>query len=383
MLRFYKIIFCSFLIYLTSCGVDNKDKKTFKTSFYLAKDIPTKEIEDDLNKVMRLLNKMLNTKDTRVFHDNWNNNSKFLEYSWSDFYTILDDIPENYQPILMMFQKANKNKYLLKIAIVGEYKGGYDVQCMYNLFAIRDKKSFKLNDLLSYNLRNWKNNSYNNINYYFKTEPDNLLEEQKQQELFEQKIVTLFGVEKVYYKYIICEDNQTIYEICGFDYEPSMNGTKHGGMSIPAEKIIFAGNNSACYPHELVHIYTNEYFPDIHNIIDEGVATYLGGSLGLSYVEQKQELKKSYEQRRDRKIFEHLMNQKTRHSRIGEKSSLLYAGGALICDLVHTKLGDEGLTILMSSGKTDEQLIATLENLLNVERAELNNLLMNCLNNKK
>ncbi len=235
-------------------------------------------------------------------------------------------------------------------------------------------------NIKAHNLKNWKRYSYDNIDYYFKTEPNHFLQEQKQQEQFEDKIIQLFNVEKLYYKYIICKDNKMIYQICGFDYEPSMNGVKYGGMSLPSEKVIFSGNNSAFYPHELVHLYTKEYFPNIHNIIDEGMATYLGGSLGLSYLEQKQELKNAYNRHKERIFFDDLMNKENRYARISEYSSLLYAGGALICDFTHHKLGTKGLKTLMSSGKTDEELIKTLEKLFNTDREKINELLVDYLN---
>lgn len=46
-------------------------------------------------------------------------------------------------------------------------------------------------------------------------------------------------------------------------------------------RIVYTGNNSAYYAHELVHIYTYELFPDTNYFwLNEGFATYMDGSGG-------------------------------------------------------------------------------------------------------
>lgn len=60
-----------------------------------------------------------------------------------------------------------------------------------------------------------------------------------------------------------------------YSYPPS-------GLSYPSENIILSGRGDAWYPHELVHIVFRD-FDDAHPVVREGVATWLGGSLGEEF----------------------------------------------------------------------------------------------------
>lgn len=60
-----------------------------------------------------------------------------------------------------------------------------------------------------------------------------------------------------------------------YSYPPS-------GLSYPSEHIILSGRGDAWYPHELVHIIFRD-FDSAHHVVREGVATWLGGSLGEEF----------------------------------------------------------------------------------------------------
>ena len=92
------------------------------------------------------------------------------------------------------------------------------------------------------------------------------------------------------FKYFIFENYEDLMNNKGFDFEVDMYlGLNYGGEAYPEQKIIFSGNNSAYYPHELVHLYTHQQFNNIHYIIDEGIATLLGGSQGSNFSEYMKE----------------------------------------------------------------------------------------------
>ena len=57
---------------------------------------------------------------------------------------------------------------------------------------------------------------------------------------------------------------------------------KTGGLA-KAGNIIFSGNDTEIYTHEIVHIYTHTLFPNVSSFLDEGVATYLCGSGKYDY----------------------------------------------------------------------------------------------------
>jgi hypothetical protein len=78
---------------------------------------------------------------------------------------------------------------------------------------------------------------------------------------------------------VVGDGLKEIREIMGFDYALDMH-EPYGGEAHPSNLMIFSGNNSVFYPHEIVHLYTSKYNP--LSIYNEGVSTYFGGTRGKS-----------------------------------------------------------------------------------------------------
>jgi hypothetical protein len=139
------------------------------------------------------------------------------------------------------------------------------------------------------------------------------------------------------------------------------------GEAEPWNKILYVGNGSFYYPHELVHLYTYHLFPLTKNsIFDEGLATYLGGSQSRSLSWHLKELKKYVS---------------TDKLNLGEFDDLMftysitnidYAVGGLICKLTYERKGFEGLKILFEAGETNENAYTAIEKVLGVKKADLN-----------
>ena len=155
----------------------------------------------------------------------------------------------------------------------------------------------------------------------------------------------------------------------GFDYEDSMflNNQK-GGEAFSSHKLIFSGNNSEYYPHELVHLYTHKYFKNVNSTINEGLATYLGGSKELDYLKHIGILKE-YLAINKIDLFEYLFDDEKKYTIIGNVSSIRYSAGALLCAIADKK---NVLNQLLDSGKSNEELILTIENLFDIDRKDFN-----------
>lgn len=382
------VIYLLFLLFLFFCSCKKKVKevtlKTNEVKFNLDYSVSYfSDFQRENKEILTLLNKVLNTHDFFDYANFWSNNDNVvLRSPYVDLYSILRNIPFQFQPSIIAIQKINPKKYLVKIAIIGEYDYEYSLKCIYNIYVININGKYLLKTVISDNLNNWKNNKIENITYYYKSHSEHFNEQAQQQVNFENELIELFNFEKINYKYVICKNNAEISKLRGYEFKPSMFLNNYGGETFTGQKVIFAGNNSAFYPHELVHLYVAQHFDNIHNTIDEGLATYLGGARGLSYSEHKELLKKYINNKENINFWENLLDDYNKHQLIDKSSSLLYAGGALICDLVYSKLGIEGLKILMSSGKTDEELIITLEKLLDTDRNKINELLITYLNKK-
>ena len=148
----------------------------------------------------------------------------------------------------------------------------------------------------------------------------------------------------------------------GFDFEPTMfYDNQIGGMADLANNAIYAGNDSEIYEHELIHLYADKKWPNnSHELFTEGLATYLGGSVGypLDYHVKKIAL---YAQ--THKVdFSDLANLPP----IDEYTNFQYTIGGLICKIVDKKSGLAGLTVLSASVESDEAFYRLAEQSLNI-----------------
>lgn len=292
-------------------------------------------------------------------------------------YRILNEYPA-YTPNILTIQKKEANKYLLKFAMMAVYEEVPSLDIIYNILVIRaENGQYYFKSLFSENLAQLNVKRFENITYYFDDEDDFSIGQAKQQVQFENKLVDFLEVRKLYYNYVIFNSAFELYTFLGYDYHQLMflSDTK-GGLSMPSKYFVFSGNNKACYPHETVHLYVGEYFPKYHNLIGEGLATFLGGSKGISYPAHLANLKQFItEEHID--ICDYLMQFEKRQTVITAKTSFKYSFGAFLCDLVYQKKGKEGLFKLLNSGWNDEELYQTLAQLLNININEIDRYVKN------
>ena len=127
-----------------------------------------------------------------------------------------------------------------------------------------------------------------------------------------------------------------------YSYPPS-------GLSYPSENIILSGMGDAWYPHELVHIVFRD-FDDAHPVVREGVATWLGGSLGEDF---------------DVLLARYVQDKKTpdvpSFVRLFTDPYLpqddVYIVGAALCKAVYNKAGAEGVLELLRARSTSEAML--------------------------
>ncbi|MDZ4745887.1 MAG: hypothetical protein SGJ05_07775 [bacterium] len=135
----------------------------------------------------------------------------------------------------------------------------------------------------------------------------------------------------------------TLLGIEYYSYPPS-------GLSYPAENIILSGMGDAWYPHELVHIVFRD-FDDAHPVVREGVATWLGGSLGED--------------------FSVLLTRYIREKKPTEIPSFVqlftdpylpqddvYIVGAALCKAMYNKAGAKAILELLRSKSTSDAMIS-------------------------
>lgn len=332
------------------------------------------KIQKENESIIKILENCINSKSYYDYNKYWDKrDTKFFKEPYDDLHFITNNNYPAYEPTIISIQKLNANKFLLKIAIIGNPEDFFSVDYIYNLYAIRQDESFVLKNTISDNLKNWKTTNVGNISYY---SPNSRLLNNiniKKQIDFENYLTAFLNVEKIKYKYVVCSSIREIYEVLGYDFVDTMFFTEQvGALSYPHQNIFFSGNGSEFYPHEVVHIYSHKKFPKIHPVFDEGFATYLGGSKGMGYKEHVKILR-NYIKNEGIDIFYCLFDNRKRHMIIGDNTSFMYSFGAFICHLIVEKFGKEKLFQLMNSGKSDKELQVSIERIFKINEDNFDN----------
>ena len=365
-----KILLLFPLILLTNCTQKKKieSEKTFAVDYGI-QAFSKLHKENDL--IITTFKKCFNSNTYLDYAQYWQESDTLIfKRPFDDLWLSIEDYYPAYTPTIVSIQKKEKDKYLVKIAVMGNPEQFNSLHAIYNFYAIRDNEDiFKFKNVINDNLKLWNTKTIDNIKYIYP--PQNTLNnnEIKKQIEFENNLITKFDFDKINYTYISCNSVYEFMKLRGFDYENSMflNNQK-GGVAFTNSQLIFSGNNSEFYPHELVHLYTYKYFKNINSTINEGFATYLGGSMELDYLSHIKILK-DYLKTSKIDLFEYLFDDEKKFTIIGNISSIKYSAGALLCDLADKQ---NVLNQLLDCGKTDEELILAIESLFDINRKDFN-----------
>jgi len=125
----------------------------------------------------------------------------------------------------------------------------------------------------------FQNEKVGDVNYIVHPDHEFNAEDAKKMNEFNVRIAKLFEVDPLEFDYVVANNSGDLGEIMGLNFfSYSYQPVQSGGMTDNFNRIVFAGNNSAYYPHEVVHLYTNAKFPrQYHPWVDEGIAAFFGG----------------------------------------------------------------------------------------------------------
>ena len=208
-----------------------------------------------------------------------------------------------------------------------------------------------------------------NINYYIHPFHKFKEEEAQQMNEFNLRMAKEFGVAPLEFDYFVASNARDIARTWGYEYMNRMyNPSGKGGIASWQNMIIYSGNNSSYFPHELVHLYTFHVNPEYpHLWVGEGIATFYAGTSTYSFNGHMLKLKKFLETNPDYNLSDISNLKKTIPN--GEHSSdFRYVIGALLMRNIYIKEGVKGLVEALKYGASDDDFFKLLENKLDVTR---------------
>ncbi len=220
------------------------------------------------------------------------------EYLWALGVQNLQERDYQVQCKIIGIFPVSNGYYALKSAFTHiDEAGEIHLDLITSVYAKKIKGKFLLISSAEYLKTVLSHHKIGNINYY--VHPFHKFNEKEAQKMneFNLYLAKEFDIKPIEFDYFVANTSREIVNVWGYEYLNAMyQPDQTGGVASVQNKIIYSGNNSEYYPHELVHIYTSQVTPkDTHFWINEGIATFYGGSGGYSLDWHLNELKKFLE----------------------------------------------------------------------------------------
>jgi hypothetical protein len=278
-----------------------------------------------------------------------------------------------FKPTLMeIAHTEDPDLKLLKIAFIGYNQKTKENQLksIYNILAHKQDEKMVFKRCTEWLTHNWQTLNEESIIYKIPTCKNANKEEISRQLKEIQSICRFFETQPIPITYYSCSSPKEIFEIKGFDYHPLMYVSSSGGLA-DYGNIVYSGNDSEYYTHEIVHIYTMNLFPRINKFVDEGMATFFGGSGKFSYLWHRAQMKKFIAKDTDYNFAEH--TDPFERLYFEEETPLPYMAAALIVERTLRMYGKEKLFELMQSSEGLWDIL----NLVGLNRENFHEELMN------
>ncbi len=331
----------------------------------------------DVKKVLNLYENYINSQPDSIY-DNpyWNSDEKarFKDFDFSRI-NIYNGISSGqllrvYAPFVLSIEPKNE-KYQIRVLYSNSASEppyvGSKVWCIHKLNAIREKGTWKLENLLADKTRNWTIKQVSFVEYIFPSEHQFNDERANKALAFCNDILRRFNPEfNESFKFYLANGVDEMGELENFDY--IFSGATTGKAR---EGMILSSKGDEFYPHEFIH----KLLPVNENrgyVIEEGLATFLGTKENSDeYLTMMQKLANDYE-RRESYSLENILNNATQWN--GYPSA--YPGGALICEVIFETKGDEGINQLVKGNtKKYSEIMSLTGSILQLKKADVIQLL--------
>lgn len=215
-------------------------------------------------------------------------------------------------------------------------------------FLARDTEDgMRLSFPIAHLTRTWERRRVGDITYVISPRHTfNVAEAQEQNNVI-GLLSAFFDIPAFPITYYSFADPVDLFAAKGFEQHPLMYAIPSGGM-VDSGDNVYAGNDKDIYTHEVIHLFTHRKFTTCPSLLDEGLATLIGGSTEHDYTWHRANMERYL--RSDPTLdLRDRCNTYVRDD-IDEDTSVPYMIGALLCERILRKDGKAGLFKAMASG---------------------------------
>jgi|GEM_PF-6647915 len=348
-LKIFSVIFLVFVVKVSFCQSVDSTLTITKDAFSLIKNPDVqKEIKESLT---GFLNNLYKGSVNNPFIDQDYLHKNKEPFMWLIAY---DDEAKSMKykinPIVLSVLPVENSSYLIKLEFMNIAKpDNPKLVVLASLIAKMTGSKYYMYSALDHYTQFWEKQKIGTINYIY---PQKLnLKNANAMNKFNIQLAHKFNTQPIQINYYKFEDPEQLFKTMGFDYIPNMYYSTSGGLAEQWTNTLYAGNNSELYEHEAVHFYTAVLFPNRSKVVDEGYATYLGGSGGKS-LDELAVFTKNYIKAHQEKDILKLSTDFT--VRVEGNVPITYILSALVCRDIENKYGIKGIKKMFSPEKSED-----------------------------
>ncbi|MDL2228170.1 hypothetical protein LJC30_04715 [Odoribacter sp. OttesenSCG-928-L07] len=248
---------------------------------------------------------------------------------------------------------------------------GINTLFLYKVCAIETDNGFKFLNYFDVTKNSLQNYTSEDIDFYYPCGFEFDIEKVKETEKFLSQFRKDFNIEKLDKK-IVCVVGNSLSEsnaFIGFDFTIATSENKFAGYFLEPRTILTCRQD---HIHEFVHVLIKSTYPNIYEILNEGIATYYGGQAGFDYDFHVKNLQKYLSEN-----TVDFLNTSLLWDLEVEGGRLAYTVGALIVDYTLNSYGTPKVIELFSC-KDYEEIFLKLE----IPTEDVNNFFIRLINGK-
>ncbi|MFZ6664652.1 hypothetical protein [Peijinzhouia sedimentorum] len=325
----------------------------------------------EVKEVAELWINYLNSKPDELYDNPYWNQAEKLKYKSFDFSrAYLYQFPSNqllgyFKPTILSIEKEGDSYGIRTIfsadGLEREYRKS-NPWSITKLYAVKENAEWKLKNALPVITENWNRKTIGKITFIFPSDHNFNEELAINASLFCDRITEEFQFpEWDPFDFYITGSGDELGRLLNFDFFFAGYTT---GIGMNDNRILLSGLGSEYFPHEFIHLIVPKY--ERHWIIEEGFATWKGGTMGKTFEESASTLANEIAVNNSI-TFDDVLNKKW-----GWQVAAFYTTGAVFCKLAYDKGGVALVKKLLETPNDNEELIQSICSLFEIEQDEIN-----------